>query len=204
MLGAEESSTLKATQIGLEYLFYPRSPLKLFQDLGLTISSRERNEKEALFQKAERGKYLQTKKLVCPDPATTILEKSLRKYPTSSTPRRSGFRDLVNNLKNFKAMEGTLTEMLMVDVDAQVSFKSLDLSIGTLTDAPGLPTYSGVVKSIFSPRTGRYALIVDEFAVHLVDTHTRKEKLQLLEPNISQIIFSPLENFFVTATKFNA
>jgi len=101
-------------------------------------------------------------------------------------------------------MVAAQTEMLMVDVDATVSFKSLDLAIGTLTDAPGLPTYSGAVKSIFSPRTGRYALVVDEFAIHLVDTHTRKEKLQLLESNISQVMFSPLENYFATASKFNA
>ena len=101
-------------------------------------------------------------------------------------------------------MEATQTEMLMVDVDAMVSFKSLDLAIGTLTDASGLPTYSGVVKSIFSPKTGRYALVVDEFAIHLIDTHACKEKLQLLESNISQITFSPLENYFVTASKFNA
>lgn len=101
-------------------------------------------------------------------------------------------------------MEATKTEMLMVDVDAKVSFKSLDLAIGTLTDAPGLPTYSGVVKSIFSPRTGKFALVVDEYAIHLVDTQSCKEKLQLLESNISQIMFSPLENYFVTASKFNA
>lgn len=79
--------------------------------------------------------------------------------------------------KIFEAMEATKTEMLMVDVDAKVSFKSLDLAIGTLTDAPGLPTYSGVVKSIFSPRTGKFALVVDEYAIHLVDTQSCKEKL---------------------------
>jgi len=83
-------------------------------------------------------------------------------------------------------MEGA-SEMLMMDIDAEVTFKSLDMSIGTLTELPGFPAYHGAVNSIFSPRTGRYAIIVDEFALHLVDTETRKEKLQLLESNISSV-----------------
>jgi hypothetical protein len=58
-------------------------------------------------------------------------------------------------------MEGAkISDMLLINADGTVEFKSLDLEIGTLVDLPSYPSYPEAVKSIFSPQ-GKYALVAD-------------------------------------------
>ena len=97
---------------------------------------------------------------------------------------------------------GANAETLMTDVNGTVTFHTVDFERGEVRPIQGSPVYENAIVCRFSPRTGDIAIIATELALHIVDTTTMKEKLQLPLPNIASIQFSPLEKTFVTASKY--
>lgn len=97
---------------------------------------------------------------------------------------------------------GANSEMLMTDVNGIVTFHTVDFERGEVRPIPDSPVYNEATICKFSPQTGKIAIIATELALHVVDTATMREKLQLPFPNIASIQFSPLENTFVTASKY--
>ena len=66
-----------------------------------------------------------------------------------------------------------------------------------------LPQFPQAKVARFAPLSGQQAAIVDELGIHFVDMSAGQETLQIANPGIESLVYSPADSYVVTCEKFN-
>lgn len=66
-----------------------------------------------------------------------------------------------------------------------------------------LPTFPLAKVARFAPLSGQQAAIVDELGIHFVDMTVGQETLQIANPGIDALKYSPADSYIVTCEKFD-
>ena len=66
-----------------------------------------------------------------------------------------------------------------------------------------LPKFPQAKVARFAPLSGQQAAIVDELGIHFVDMTVGQETLQIANPGIESLMYSPADSYVITCEKFN-
>jgi len=72
-----------------------------------------------------------------------------------------------------------------------------------LEEDNNLPSYPLAKVARFAPLSGQQAAIVDELGIHFVDMSSGQETLQIANPGIECLKYSPCDSYIITCEKFD-
>ncbi len=99
------------------------------------------------------------------------------------------------------SLKGNELRVLVLAAEGS-SFHKFDPASGSIVQDRSLPSYTTASLTKFSP-LGTMAAICDDQGIHIVDMKTRKERVVIKKEEVSNVRFSPLENYLVSCTKYN-
>ena len=139
-----------------------------------------------------------------------------QQYVPKKQQANSDSRQLEESKEESKVMQpaGTLVDSktkanpqkLLILADDKASFFNIvsdKNSQSLLEEDSTLPNFPLAKVARYAPLGGQQAAIVDELGIHFVDMSIGRETVQIANPGIESLMYSPADSYVVTCEKFN-